>query len=292
MIMNNTVTTAIPAKKRKKHFSYVNIIIIVLLSLVAFMQIFPFYLQIVTSLQPLTFLPDPGHIYLAPVVYTFSNYIEAIKRVGLLQGLFNSIFVSGGYTLLSAVVILIVGYVIGKKQFKGKGTIKFLLLLTMVVPGEMLMVSNYKLVSELGWTNSFAGLILPGLVNITGIFLVSSFMNTIPNAVLESAEIDGANEITKLFKIVLPMCLPIIATYCILTFVAQWNDYLWPMIITNDSNLFTLQLKLKEFNPYYGGYADEVLKSAAFTMTILPVVVVYVINQKQFVAGMSVTGMK
>ena len=154
------------------------------------------------------------------------------------------------------------------------------------------MVTNYKLVSDLGWTNSFAGLILPGIVNITGIFLVMSFMNTIPNAVLESADIDGANEFQKLFKIVLPMTLPILATYFILTFVGQWNDYLWPMVVTNDSNLFTIQLKLKEFNPYYGGFADEVLKNAASIFTLVPVIVVYLTCQKQFVSGLSISGMK
>ena len=88
---------------------------------------------------------------------------------------------------------MLVGYVLGKKEFAGKKAVKFAMLLTMVAPGELLMVTNYKLVSDLGWTNSFAGLILPGIVNITGIFLVMSFMNTIPNAVLESADIDGAN---------------------------------------------------------------------------------------------------
>lgn len=162
----------------------------------------------------------------------------------------------------------------------------------MVVPGEILMVSNYKLVSELGWTNSYAGLILPGIVNITGIFLIMSFMNTIPNAVLESADIDGAGELRKLFKIVLPMALPVLSTYFILTFVAQWNDYLWPLIITNDSDLFTIQLKLKEFNPYYGGYADEILKAAAMILTLLPVIIIYVCCQKKLVSGLTISGMK
>lgn len=194
--------------------------------------------------------------------------------------------------MLSAIVILLVGYVLGKKEFAGKKAVKFAMLLTMVAPGELLMVTNYKLVSDLGWTNSFAGLILPGIVNITGIFLVMSFMNTIPNAVLESADIDGANEFQKLFKIVLPMTLPILATYFILTFVGQWNDYLWPMVVTNDSNLFTIQLKLKEFNPYYGGFADEVLKNAASIFTLVPVIIVYLTCQKQFVSGLSISGMK
>ena len=117
-------------------------------------------------------------------------------------------------------------------------------------------------------------------------------MNTIPNAVLESADIDGAGELRKLFKIVLPMALPVLSTYFILTFVAQWNDYLWPLIITNDSDLFTIQLKLKEFNPYYGGYADEILKAAAMILTLLPVIIIYVCCQKKLVSGLTISGMK
>lgn len=279
-------------KRKKKKVDIGTIIIITILSIVALLQIFPFYLQIVTSLQPLDLVPEVGKIYLYSEGFHLENYLEAIKRVDLLKGTLNSLIVSTGFTLLSALVILIVGYVVGKKKFSGKKVVKFALLLTMVAPGELLMVTNYKLVSDLGWTNTYAALILPGIVNIVGIFLVISYMNTIPNAVLESADIDGANEWVKLFKIVLPMTLPILATYCILTFVGQWNDYLWPMIVTSDSSLFTVQLKLKEFNPYYGGFADEALKNAASIMTLLPVLIVYLTCQKHFVSGLSISGMK
>lgn len=270
----------------------VNVVIIVFLSLLALMQLFPFWLQVVTSLQPLDMIPEDGKLYLLPVSVNFGNYLEAIEHVDLLRGVLNTLIVSVGYTLLSAVVILIVGYVLGKKDFSGKKVVKFCLLLTMMAPGELMMVTNYKLVSEMGLTNTYGGLILPGIVNVTGIFLVMSFMNTIPNAMLESADIDGAGELTKLFRIVLPICMPVISTYFILTFVAQWNDYLWPMVITSDPNLFTIQLKLTEFSEYYGGFGDTVLRSAALIITLIPVIIIYICCQKQFVEGLSVTGMK
>ncbi|MDE7406128.1 MAG: carbohydrate ABC transporter permease [Clostridiales bacterium] len=278
------------AQKRKSVI--ITVLIIILLTAVAFLQIFPFWLQFVTSLQPLDFIPEDGKIYWLPVSANFGNYLEAIEHVDLLRGALNSVIVAVGYTLLSALVILVVGYVLGKKDFAGKKVVKLFLLITMMAPGELMMVTNYKLVSELGWTNTFAGLILPGIVNVTGIFLVMSFMNSIPDAMLESAEIDGAGELKKLFKIVLPMCLPVLATYFILTFVAQWNDYLWPMIITSDPDLFTIQLKLTEFSEYYGGFADTVLRAAALIFTLIPVIIVYLCCQKQFVEGLSVTGMK
>jgi multiple sugar transport system permease protein len=264
----------------------------IILSLLALLQLFPFWIQIVSSLQPLDFLPESGKIYLLPSAFSIGNYREAIVRVELVRGVVNSLVAATGYTLLSGVMILIVGYVVGKKRFKGRGVVKFMLLLTMMVPGEILMVTNYLLVSDLNWTNSFAGLILPGIVNVTGIYLVMSFMNTIPDSVLEAAYIDGAGELTKIFRIVLPLAMPVLSTYAILTFIAQWNDYLWPMIVTGDSRMFTVQLKLKEFNPYYGGFADEYLKSAAYTLSILPVLIVYIFCQKQLIGGMSISGLK
>lgn len=271
---------------------YGKIVAAAVLGLVALMQIFPFYLQLITSFQPLDFYPEPGKIYFWPRGLHWKNYIEAIERVELLQGVLNSVVVSGGFTLLSAATVLVVGYVLGKMRFRGRRIVMFALLVTMIVPGELLMVTNYQLVSELNWTNSYAGLILPGIVNITGIFLVMSFMNTIPDATLEAAEIDGISQAGKLVKIVLPMSAPVLATYIILTFVGQWNDYLWPMVIVNDRELFTVQLKLKEFNPYYEGYADEVLKCAAFVVTIIPVLLVYICCQDKFVSGLSLSGLK
>ena len=266
-------------------------VIIFLLALMAFLQLFPFYLQLVNALQPLDLVPVYGKIYLLPDKFTW-NFTEAIVRLELLQGMGNSIIVAFGFTFLSSLVILLMGYVLGKKRFHGKKIIKFCMLVTMVVPGEILLVSNYLLVSQFNWINNYAGLILPGIVNVMGIFLVMSFMNTLPDSLLESADLDGANELIKIFCIVLPLCLPVLATYWILTVVSQWNDYLWPMIVVNDRDLFTVQLKLKEVNPYYTGFADEVLKSAAHIISIVPVFVIYILCQKQFIGGISVTGLK
>lgn len=266
-------------------------VIIFMLALMAFLQLFPFYLQLVNALQPLDLVPVYGKIYLIPDQFTW-NFTEAIVRLELLQGMGNSLIVALGFTFLSSLVILLMGYVLGKKRFHGKKIIKFCMLVTMVVPGEILLVSNYLLVSQFNWINNYAGLILPGIVNVMGIFLVMSFMNTIPDSLLESADLDGANELIKIFCIVLPLCLPVLATYWILTVVSQWNDYLWPMIVVNDRDLFTVQLKLKEVNPYYTGFADEVLKSAAHIISIVPIFVIYILCQKQFIGGISVTGLK
>lgn len=279
-------------KDNKTINKILRIVIVIVLSIIAILQLFPFYLQLVTSLQPTEgFTPIDGHIYLWPKEISIKNYFSAITEGDLIVGLINTLIVSVSFIVLSVIVILLVGYVTTKKKFRGKKLIVFILLLTMMVPGEMLMVTNYQLVSALGWTSTYRGLILPGIVNVTGIFLVRSFMNNVPDACIESAKLDGANEIQIISRIVFPMCLPVIATYCILTFVAQWNDYLWPMLITGDDRLFTIQLKLLNFASN-GGFEETVLKSAALIITLFPVVLIYCLCQKQFVSGLNFSGVK
>lgn len=279
-------------RKQEKKQIFVKILIAILLSILAILQLFPFYLQFVTSLQPTSgFTPIDGKIYLWPKEFSFINYYNAIVEGDLFVGIKNTLIVSICFIMLSLIVILTVGYVTTKKNFRGKKLIVFILLLTMMVPGEMLMVTNYQLVSSLGWTSTFRGLILPGIVNVTGIFLVRSFMNNVPNACLESAKLDGANEVQIISKIVFPMCLPVVATYCILTFVGQWNDYLWPMLITGDDRLYTIQLKLLNFASN-GGFEETVLSSAALIITLLPVLIVYFLCQKQFISGLNFSGVK
>ena len=174
-------------KREKRIGIIVTTIIIIFLSILSLAQIFPFYLQIVTSLQPTDFTPIDGKIYLWPVKICFENYKTAFIEGDLLVGLKNTLIVALGFIFLSGLIILIVGYVLAKKEFRGKKIISFILVLTMMVPGEMLMVTNFQLVSKLNWTSSYASLILPGIVNVTGIFLVKSFMDNVPNSVLEAA---------------------------------------------------------------------------------------------------------
>lgn len=279
-------------ERRKILDNIISTLIIIFLVILAFLQIFPFYLQLVTSLQPTEgFTPIDGKIYLLPEKFCFSNYLRAIEEGDLVVGLINTLIVSISFVAITVVIIVIVGYVITKKRFRGKKIINFVLLLTMMVPGEMLMITNYQLVSSLNWTSTYQGLILPGIVNVSGIFLVKSFMNNVPNACIESARLDGANEIQIISKIVFPMCLPVVATYCVLTFVASFNDYLWPMLITGDDRMFTIQLKLLNFAAN-GGYEETVLRSAALLITLFPVIIMYCFCQKQFVSGLNFSGIK
>lgn len=278
------------SKKRKT--IWITIIIIIILSLVAFMQTFPFYLKLVDSLHHIDFIPEYNVLYWLPQRFHPANYILAFERGDLLVGLINSLIHTISFTLISLVIALITGYVLGKMEFRGKKVVTILLLSTMMIPGEVMMIPNFLLVQQLGWTNNLLGIILPGIVNVFGIFLIKQYMNNIPNAVLESAEIDGANELTKIFKVVLPMSKPVVITYIILTFTSTWNDYLWPMIVIKDPKFFTLQLKMYQFYPQFGGAADGFVRSAGMIMITIPIIIMYIVFQKYFLASSNVAGIK
>lgn len=266
---------------------------VLMLVFIAFCQIFPFYLKVIDSLQSPELIPDSDKLYLWPVNGTFENYLTAMKVSGFWKALGNTLFHTVMFTGISLFIAIIMGYVLAKLKFKGKKVISALLLSTMMVPGEVLMIPNYILVMKMGLNYSIWGLILPGIVNVFGIFLIRQYMSNIPASVLESADIDGAGEFTKIFKIVVPMSKPVLITYVILTFVSTWNEYLWPMVMqASGSEVETLQLIMYKFYPALGNYADGFVRSAGMILITIPIIVMYFIFQRYFLEQNNIAGMK
>lgn len=283
-------------RKQKSHTARertFQIVAIVVLSLIAVCQILPFWLKIVDSLHSPELIPDSDKLYLWPVDPTLGNYLTAMQVSGFWKALGNTLFHTVMFTSISLFIAIILGYCLAKLQFKGKKVLSNLLLSTMMVPGEVLMIPNYLLVLKMGLNYSIWGLILPGIVNVFGIFLVRQYMANIPNSVLEGADIDGANEFTKIFKIVVPMSKPVLITYVILTFVSTWNEYLWPMVMqSSGSEVETLQLIMYKFYPGLGNYADGFVRSAGMILITLPIIVMYFIFQRYFLEQNNIAGMK
>ena len=263
------------------------------LSLVALCQIFPFYLKLVDSLHSPELIPDSEKLYLLPEGATIENYLTALQVSGFWEALGNTAFHSVMFTAISLCIAIVVGYVLAKMEFKGKKFVSAILLSTMMVPGEVLMIPNYILVMNMGLNYSIWGLILPGIVNIFGVFLIKQYMSNIPQSILESAELDGCNEFHKMFHIVVPMSKPILVTYVILTFVSTWNEYLWPMVMqASGSTVETLQLIMYKFYPGLGNYADGFVRSAGMILITIPIIIVYIIFQKYFLEQNNLSGMK
>ncbi len=269
------------------------VICVLILSVIAFCQLFPFWLKLVDSLQSPDLIPDSDKLYVWPVNGTFQNYLTALRVSGFWRALGNTLFHSVMFTAISLFLAIIVGYTLAKMRFKGKKLVSNLLLCTMMVPGEVLMIPNYILVMNMGLNYSIWGLILPGIVNVFGIFLIRQYMMSIPQSVLESAEMDGCGEFRKIFQIVVPMSKPVLITYVILTFVSTWNEYLWPMVMqSSGSTVETLQLIMYKFYPALGNYADGYVRSAGMILITLPIIVMYLIFQRYFLEQNNVGGLK
>ena len=295
--MNNKASTKeITSKKvksgKRKEATF-QVICVIVLSIIALCQIFPFYLKVVDSLHSPELIPNSDKLYLWPENGTLQNYVTALQVSGFWEALGNTLFHSVMFTAISLFIAVIVGYVLAKMKFRGKGFVSTILLCTMMVPGEVLMIPNYILVMNMGLNYSIWGLILPGIVNIFGVFLIKQYMSNIPESVLESANLDGCNEFQKIFYIVVPMSKPILVTYVILTFVSTWNEYLWPMVMqASGSTVETLQLIMYKFYPALGNYADGFVRSAGMILITIPIIIVYIIFQRYFLEQNNLSGMK
>ena len=203
---SNNIALRVDKRKSKRAGSIgFKIFAYVFLTFIAFCQVFPFYLKLIDSLQAPETIPNADILYLWPENFTLGNYWTAMNVSGFWMALGYTICHTVCFTAISLFIAIIVAYTLTKLEFKGKKIVSGLLLATMMVPGEVLMIPNYIIALKMGINQNVFGLILPGIVNVFGIFLLKQYMQTIPNSVLESAEMDGCNEFKKIFRIIVPM---------------------------------------------------------------------------------------
>ncbi|MGG3791842.1 carbohydrate ABC transporter permease [Geobacillus thermodenitrificans] len=261
---------------------------VIVLAIGGFLISIPFIWMILSAFKtesevmqiPPTLWPD--HLTLENFVYLFENMNFALY-------LKNTIIV----VLCSFVGLFLnamAGYGFAKFQFKGKEKLFYLVLATMMIPGQVTMIPVYLILNEMHLTNTMAGIVLPGLVGAFSIFLFRQFMSTIPDELLEAARLDGANEFRVFTQIVLPICKPILAVQGILTFIAGWNSFLWPLIIANDESLYTLSVALSLLKGQYGG--NFALQMAGSTFMVVPIVIVFLFFQKHIIESYTISGMK
>lgn len=270
------------ASQRRQEIQF-NVISIVFLTIVAVIQLLPFWLKLVDATHCPDFLPEVGKVYIWFEAFTLENFWTVIESARLYLALGVSLAHTCGFTFLSLCVVMVVGYVLAKINFRGKGIVSMLLLTTLMIPGEVLLAANYQITIFFGINSNILGIILPGIVNVFGIFLVKQYMASVPDSVLEAADIDGCGELKKIVTIVVPMSVPIIMTYVIITFIGTWNEYLFPMVLYSTSgsdSLYTLQLAMQSFYPNFGGNADTYVRSAGMILITIPIIIMYLVFQK------------
>ena len=223
---------------------------------------------------------------------TLDNYRSLFGEQSFLRYFFNSAFVAIVITVANVTFSSMVGYALAKLNFRGKKLVFALVMGTLMIPGMVTFVPLFVLVANLGLVDSYPGLILPFLVTPFGVFLMRQFIIGLPDDLLDAGRIDGAGELRIFRQIILPLCGPALATLGILTFLGSWNSFLWPLVVAQTQNYYTLPVALalfsnnQQFIPNYG-----VLLAGA-TVVVVPVLIVFLIFQRRFIEGIASTGIK
>ncbi|MYL33951.1 ABC transporter permease subunit [Pontibacillus yanchengensis] len=239
------------------------------------------------------FKPESEVLQFPPTILpenpTIDNFVQLFTTLKFGVYLKNTIIV----VLASFVGLLfnaMAGYGFAKYSFKGREKLFFLVLSTMMIPAQVTMIPVYVLLNKMGLTNTMLGIILPTLAVAFSIFLFRQFMTTIPNDLIEAARLDGAGEFFIFFRLIIPIAKPIFAVQGILTFIAGWNSFLWPLIIASDDDLYTLSVGLSLLQGQYSGNFALQMAGAAFM--VIPIVIIFFFFQKYIVEGFTMSGLK
>jgi len=261
----------------------------VLMLAVALVILFPLLFALGTSLKTAA---EVNHYppTLWPHVLDFSNYPQAMRVAPLGRFLLNSLIQSGAITLGQLATAALAAFAFSFMEFPGRQVLFFLFLSTLMIPGEVTLIPNYLTVRSFGWLNTYPALVAPYLATAFGTFLLRQFFMTIPRELQDAARIDGASRRRFLWTIVLPLARPALATLGIYAFLSSWNQYLWPLLVINSTNMRTTQIGLALLQ------SQEIvawsLVMAGVILIILPTVVVFVLGYRHVVRGLTAGAVK
>lgn len=263
-------------------------IVILILAIGGIIMFTPFIWMILTSFKhsnEAVLIPPT----LFPKVPTIDNYKKLFEELNFLVYLKNTIIVVLLF-FFGMLINAMAGYGFGKFKFPGKKILFYLVLATMMIPSQVTMIPVYLIINKMGLVNTMAGIVLPGLVVAYNIFLFKQFMGGIPNELMEAARIDGAGEFYIFFKLIMPISKPILAVQGILTFIAGWNNFLWPLIIANDEKYYTLSVGLSLLKGQ--NTANFALQMAGASIMVVPIMIIFCIFQKHIMDGFVTSGIK
>lgn len=267
------------AGKLPRIFLYVFLIISSIVS------VFPFYWMFVIGSNtnsavnkfPPSFIPGSHFI---------ENAAKVFDRINFLGALWNSFIIATTITLAVLFFCSLAGFAFAKIDFKGKNFFFVFLLATMMVPPQLGLIPSFMIISALDWVDTLQAVIVPGMVNAFGVFFMRQYIATsLPNDLIEAAKIDGCGNFRIYWSIVLPAIKPAFATLGIITYMHSWNDFLWPLVVLKDSSVHTIQIALRTLNDAYT--TDYPMILAGTFMATIPILIVFLIFNKQFIAGIT-----
>lgn len=278
-----------PGRPRKR-FSVTEAVAYLLLSLGAVVMITPFVWMLLTSFKP---APELVQFAFLPENPTFDNYVRVMTTSNFGRWYINSVFVAVLSTTSVIFFDSLVGYTLNKFDFPGKNLIFLGILGTLMVPTEMLIIPWYTMSVDFGWHVGMAqywGIAFPGVITATGIFLMRQFFDGVPSELLDAARIDGVNEFGIWWRIAMPLVKPAIAALAIFNFIGNWNAYLWPLIVANGREYYTLPVGLSFFRGESTTEWEKIMTAAS--LASIPLLVVFLLFQRQIIKGIALTGLK
>lgn len=248
----------------------------------------PFVWMILSAFKPESeVLQIPPTLF--PQTVTLDNFARLFESMNFGVYLKNTLIVVL-FSFVGLFLNAMAGFGFAKYKFKGREKLFYLVLATMMIPAQVTMIPVYLILNSFGLTNTLIGVVLPGLVGAFGIFLFRQFMSTIPDELLEATRLDGASEFRMFLQIILPISKPILSVQAILTFIAGWNSFLWPLIIANDESLYTLSVGLSLLKGQYNG--NFALQMAGSAIMVVPIIVIFSFFQKHIIENYTISGMK
>lgn len=273
-------------KRKKLRFDW---IILILLIGVALVMVFPFLWMVLGSVK------SKSELFAMPIKWfpetaMWNNYKQVITKVPFFQFYFNTAKVAVISTIGQVLTCALSAYAFSKLEFKGRDTLFVLYLATLMIPGQVTMIPQYELLNKIGLMNTHWTLILLRWFSPFGVFLLRQFFISIPDSLVEAARIDGASEPRIFAQIMIPLSKSAIATLVTLTFLNSWNEFMGPLIYLNDKEKYTLQIGIRYFQQMWG--TEYTLIMAATTMSLIPIVIIYIFAQKYFIEGIATAGVK
>ncbi len=227
---------------------------------------------------------------LLPSRVTFEHYAALFTRLDLARYLVNSTLIATAITAISILINSLAGYAFAKLRFQGRDAIFRGLVAALVIPVQVTMLPLFLLLKEMGLINTYMGVIIPGMASIFGIFLIRQYALSIPDSLLDAARTDGASEFRIYWSLVLPLCKPILVTLALFTFMGAWSDFMWPLIVLTEDEMYTLPVALANL---LGEHAqDTELMMAGAVLTIVPVATLFIFLQRAYVAGIMMGSVK
>ncbi|MCK5533977.1 carbohydrate ABC transporter permease [bacterium] len=276
-------------KSLKNQKKIMDVVVYCILSVVGITMLFPFLWMLSTSLKDLSQVFTTS-INLIPDPIRWGNYVKAWTSIPFGRFYLNSVFIAVTITAGQVFTSSLAAYAFARLKFPGREKLFFGYLATMMIPGTVTMIPVFILMKVMGWLDTYKALILPGMFTAYGTFMLRQFFMTLPHDLEDAAKIDGCGFFGIYWRVIIPLSKPALATLATFTFIWNWGNFIWPLVVTNSEKMKTLPIGLSYFQDLHS--TEWTLLMAASLIVLIPALIVFIFNQRFFTRGIALTGMK